>query len=93
MARISRPGSGRDKVSDRARGHVQEFEAARDVSVQLCKVLQSEADLRAIYQQRSQVPRSTFPTMGEVYREQLQLERTAADIDAGLENNARQQLY
>ena len=42
---------------------------------------------------RSQVPRSVFPTMGEVYREQLQLQRAAGEIDAGLEQNAREHLY
>jgi hypothetical protein len=47
----------------------------------------------ALWDARSQVPRSDFPTMGEVYREQLQLELAAAEIDAGLEKNAREHLY
>jgi hypothetical protein len=47
----------------------------------------------ALWDARSRVPRSAFPTMGEVYREQLQLERTAVEIDAGLEKNAREHLY
>jgi PPOX class probable FMN-dependent enzyme len=47
----------------------------------------------ALWDAGSQVPRNAFPTMGEVYREQLQLERAAGEIDAGLEKNARETLY
>jgi PPOX class probable FMN-dependent enzyme len=47
----------------------------------------------ALWEPGSQVPRSAFPTMGEVYREQLQLGHAATEIDAALEKNAREHLY
>jgi PPOX class probable FMN-dependent enzyme len=47
----------------------------------------------ALWDARSQVARSAFPSMGEVYREQLKLERAAAEIDTALESNTREHLY
>ena len=41
----------------------------------------------------AQVDRSTFPTAGQIYRDQLKLEIPGEAIDASLEQDARENLY
>lgn len=46
-----------------------------------------------LWTQEAQVNRATFPTAGQVYRDQLQLEIPGDAIDASLEQDARENLY
>jgi uncharacterized protein len=46
-----------------------------------------------LWNQDAQVDRSTFPTAGAIYRDQLKLEFPVEAIDASLEADARQNLY
>lgn len=46
-----------------------------------------------LWKPESQVDRSAFPSAGQVFRDQLALEVTAATIDATLENTAKDTLY
>ena len=46
-----------------------------------------------LWTQEAQVDRATFPTAGEVYRDQLKLEVPVEAIDASLEKDARENLY
>jgi uncharacterized protein len=47
----------------------------------------------ALWTQKAQVDRETFPTAGQIYRDQLKLEVPVAAIDASLEKDARENLY
>ena len=54
----------------------------------------SKAIRRAgLWTPEAQVDRATFPTAGEVYRDQLKLEVPVEAIDASLEKDARENLY
>jgi PPOX class probable FMN-dependent enzyme len=46
-----------------------------------------------LWTQEAQVDRETFPTAGQIYRDQLKLEVPVAAIDASLEKDARENLY
>ena len=46
-----------------------------------------------LWTQEAQVDRATFPTAGQVYRDQLKLEIPGEAIDASLEQDARENLY
>jgi len=46
-----------------------------------------------LWTQEAQVDRATFPTAGQVYRDQLKLETPGEAIDASLEKDARENLY
>jgi uncharacterized protein len=46
-----------------------------------------------LWKQEAQVDRRTFPTAGQIYREQLKLEKDAALLDAIFEKDARDNLY
>jgi hypothetical protein len=46
-----------------------------------------------LWTQESQVERATFPTAGQVYRDQLKLEIPGEVIDASLDQDARDNLY
>ncbi|MCA8901193.1 MAG: pyridoxamine 5'-phosphate oxidase family protein [Hyphomonas sp.] len=41
----------------------------------------------------AQVDRATFPTAGQIYRDQMKLEVPAQQIDAALDQNSRDELY
>ena len=46
-----------------------------------------------LWTQEAQVDRATFPTAGEIYRDQLKLDVPVEAIDASLEKDARDNLY
>jgi PPOX class probable FMN-dependent enzyme len=46
-----------------------------------------------LWRLESQIPRGSFPTAGQIYRDQLALEKDAAAIDQALEKDARERLY
>jgi len=46
-----------------------------------------------LWRLESQIPRGTFPTAGQIYRDQLALEKDAPGIDQALEKDARERLY
>lgn len=46
-----------------------------------------------LWTQEAQMDRATFPTAGEIYRDQLKLEVPTAAIDASLEKDAQENLY
>jgi PPOX class probable FMN-dependent enzyme len=46
-----------------------------------------------LWQPASHLDRSTFPSAGQIYRDQLALETEVANIDAALEKDARERLY
>lgn len=46
-----------------------------------------------LWTQQAQVDRATFPTAGQIYRDQLKLEIPGEAIDASLEQDARENLY
>ena len=46
-----------------------------------------------LWDSQSQQDRAAFPTMGEIYRDQLKLEMETSVIDAYLEKDARENLY
>lgn len=46
-----------------------------------------------LWTQESQVDRATFPTAGEIYRDQLRLEVPAESINTSLDADARENLY
>jgi PPOX class probable FMN-dependent enzyme len=46
-----------------------------------------------LWRQESQINRSSFPTAGQIYRDQLALEKDVTAIDQALEKDARERLY
>jgi uncharacterized protein len=46
-----------------------------------------------LWRLESQIPRGGFPTAGQIYRDQLALEKDAAAIDQALEKDTRERLY
>jgi hypothetical protein len=46
-----------------------------------------------LWRLESQIPRGSFPTAGQIYRDQLALEKDAAAIDQAREKDARERLY
>jgi uncharacterized protein len=46
-----------------------------------------------LWRLESQIDRTTYPTAGQIYRDQLALEKDVAAIDQALEKDARERLY
>lgn len=46
-----------------------------------------------LWKPEAQVDRQSFPTAGQIYRDQLELEQDVASVDAFLEKDARENLY
>jgi PPOX class probable FMN-dependent enzyme len=46
-----------------------------------------------LWRPESQIDRRTYPTAGQIYRDQLKLEKDVAAIDEALEKDARERLY